>query len=142
MTATPTVGEIDALAKRFWREAPYSGRDGQDFDHQGFARALLATQQTKPAIPRDTLEAAAVALEEKAWLDGMCMDPQADEDASVIRAAISAPDGSLKLVPLEPTPEMEQAFQLTYERAGRLGSRPTLHFRDAWLAALSAVGKD
>lgn len=29
---------LDEVAGRFWRESRYSGRDGQDFDHRGFAR--------------------------------------------------------------------------------------------------------
>jgi Lar family restriction alleviation protein len=34
--------QLDRMAFAYWRESLYSGRDGQDFDHHGFARALLA----------------------------------------------------------------------------------------------------
>jgi hypothetical protein len=48
-----TPAEIDELARRHWHWSLYSGRDGQDFDHQAFARELLAT-----AVGTKALEAA------------------------------------------------------------------------------------
>lgn len=41
-TIVLSADQIDRLASECWKESRYSGRDGQDFDHQEFARVILA----------------------------------------------------------------------------------------------------
>lgn len=39
--------QIDVVAAQYWKESRYAGRDGQDFDHRAFARAILSTAPTQ-----------------------------------------------------------------------------------------------
>jgi hypothetical protein len=61
-----------------------------------------------------------------------------------LRAHLSArllPPQGWQMVPVEPDENMERAFRLNYERTGGplTGGRRTLHFRDAYQAALAAA---
>lgn len=48
--AVVTDEQIDALAQEHWYRSFYSGRDGQDFNHRAFARAVLQASTSSDGV--------------------------------------------------------------------------------------------